>query len=451
MKYCVEVYEIMGESSVRNFEYCSGWRKDYHFTVYDHKLNAVDGTRYTKSFIVVKNKYNVIVAFTRLHTFVENYKDKVFVPVTANARNKMLYICMMLNYILINNYNRFKIDHIFKITKDSLEYFLRDFAQERLPNGNFRGKQTVEKCVDAVIQFFVHLRHKYGDFVLLKKEDLYTEKDFIKKYGRSYKKRIPNFRVNGFYNNESIFRDLPTKVFTIMLNLAFRYTPDIAFAICMQAFAGLRIGEVLNVRQEISPLGTSLMMTQIDGRTVRIEIDLTKELPMRSDGVICGRIKKERRQSVYPPFLNAFMVAYDFHRKFLSVREFEKDYCPMFINKNGKALTYDNYRAKFKNLIENHLRPYLLNSDDAECRIYGQLLYENNLGTHALRHWFTTQLVLYGEDVAQVQYWRGDKSPESSFVYLQNKGDLSKKLEESNNLLAETILKYGEELYDSEW
>jgi hypothetical protein len=71
-------------------------------------------------------------------------------------------------------------------------------------------------------------------------------------------------------------------------------------------------------------------------------------------------------------------------------------------------------------------------SDDPECSLYGQLLYENKLGLHSLRHWFSVQLVLHGEDIAQIQYWRGDKCPESAFVYLQNKGDLVRKLERTS-------------------
>ncbi len=83
----------------------------------------------------------------------------------------------------------------------------------------------------------------------------------------------------------------------------------------------------------------------------------------------------------------------------------------------------------------------LLNHEDAECRLYGQLLYENSLGSHCLRHWFTVSLVLMGEDVAQVQYWRGDSSPESALAYLQNKGELIRELAAANEGFAELLVK----------
>jgi len=115
----------------------------------------------------------------------------------------------------------------------------------------------------------------------------------------------------------------------------------------------------------------------------------------------------------------------------------------MFINNKGLAMTYDDYSNRFTSLVLNHFCAALLESPDPECRIYGQLLYENNLGLHALRHWFSVQLVLHGEDIAPIQYWRGDKNPTSVFAYLQNKGDLVKELESAGNLFAELLMTHG--------
>ena len=354
------------------------------------------------------------------------------------------YICMMLNYVLIQYYERFRIDHVFKINKEALDCFFRDYAQEELADGKYRGKPSVEKCVYAVTEFFRQLRREFGNYVLLTQADLYTENTVQNKYGKIKTKRLPTFQVKGIPKTDIAFRELPTKAFKILLNLAFRYAPDIAFAICLQAFAGLRAGEVLNVRQEGCPMGGGLIFTKIESRTIKVEIDLRREVAMRSDDVICGRIKRERRQCVYPPFLSAFVTAYEHHKRFLSMRTFEKEYCPMFTNNRGMAMTYVDYSRRFAALVDNHFRPVLLGCEDPECRIYGQLLYENRLGLHALRHWYSVQLVLHGEDIAQIQYWRGDKNPESAFTYLQNKGDLSRELECANDFLTEILMEQGE-------
>ena len=166
-----------------------------------------------------------------------------------------------------------------------------------------------------------------------------------------------------------------------------------------------------------------------------------------SDGAEIGRIKKERLQYVYPAFLGTFLQAYEMHKAYLNRVNFEAKYAPMFVNQNGKAMSYETYRNRFKMLVRDHLRPCLVNNSDPELRIYGQLLYENELGTHALRHWYTVQLVLRGENIANIQFWRGDKSPESAFLYLQNKGELVNELKETNERLLSGLLLLGGELH----
>lgn len=438
----------MDEKIIRIPKHPEEWRESYHYGLYNHRLITKDGLTYIRSFIVIRNNFGIIVRFTNLHNYACIYENKVFVPITSDAEARLHYICMMLNYVLIKHYDKFCIDHVFNVNREALECFFRDYALEKQPNGKYRGEQSIERCVYAVVAFFRKLRWKFGSHVVLKNEDLFTETTVYNKYGKSKKKKLPIFRVRGIPKTSEAFRELPTKAFKILLRLAFRYTPDIAFAICLQAFAGLRAGEVCNVRQEGAPMGSGLIFTRVESRIIKIEIDLTRELMMRSDGVVCGKIKKERIQCVYPPFLEAFVSAYEQHKRYLSTSNYEKEYCPMFINNCGVAMTYDDYARRFKSLVDNHFRVVLLECDDPECRIYGQLLYENSLTPHALRHWFSVQLTLKGEDIAQIQYWRGDKSPESAFVYLQNKGDLVRELETANHVLAEILMKRGESEID---
>lgn len=425
----------------------AGWRKNYHYAVYEHKLVTGDGLAYTRSFIVLKNQYGVIVRFTRLHNFAGVYENNVFRPLASDANAKMHYICMMLNYVLIDNYEIYRIDHVFKVTKEMLTCFFMDYALGLKSGGGHRGKQSIENCVHAVTLFYRKLIYKYGGYVTMKKGELYREAEVYTRNGKLVKKQVPDFQIRGVPENKDIFRDIPTKVLKILMNLAVRYRPDIAFTMGLEAFAGLRPGEVCNVRQEGSPKGSGIIFTWLDGRIVRAEIDLTHEFAMRSDGVVCGSIKKERKQSVYPPFLEAFQTLYGYHKAFLSTRTFETDFCPMFVNANGMAMTYENYFSRFQSLVDDHLRPILLSHSDPECRLYGQMLCENRLGPHALRHWFSVQLALRGEDVAQLQFWRGDKNPESAFDYLQNKGDLIRELAKTNELLAAFLIEEGASNY----
>jgi len=423
-------------------------RGDYRYGLYFHKQTALDGSIYTKPLIVLRNGYGDIVRFTRLHKFANASANKSFVTITSTGKERLYHVCSMLNYIIIEQYEQFKIDSIFEIDKNALNTFFQSYATEPDADGGFRAKITVEKCIGNIVEFFRKLKRHYGSKLQLDPNDLYSEQISLGKGRRKIVKRVPKFQVRGVAKTSDTFRELPTKAFKILLPLAFRYTPDIAFALCLQAFAGLRAGEVLNVRQESSPLGTGIVFTRLGSFVSKIEIDLTRKLNLRKDGVIVGGIKKFRTQCVYPPFIQAFYAAYEQHKTQIRAREFELDYSPMFVNSKGRAMTYKDYTYRFKHLVERHFRPALLESDDEEMQIYGQLLYENNLSLHSLRHWFSVQLVLHGEDIAQVQFWRGDKSPESAFAYLQNKGDLVRELETSSEFLTEILMNEGARLLE---
>ena len=110
---------------------------------------------------------------------------------------------------------------------------------------------------------------------------------------------------------------------------------------------------------------------------------------------------------------------------YMEGHKYEADYGALTINKQGKAITYNNYYKKFRKVV-GELIPELLKSDDAETVNYGHLLMETDISPHVFRHWFSVKLTLFGEDVAGLMYWRGDKVSESALTYLQNKGELEK-------------------------
>jgi len=416
-------------------------RTRYRYALYERRLIR-DGTiAYSRSFIVLKNQYGVIVHFSNFHRYVARYGDAVYRPLASDAREKLLYVCEMLNYVLVDRHDITGAGHVFQIKREMLEAFFRDYALIPLSNGNYRSRQSIEKCVSSVTMFFRRLCLEHGDYMAVSIDQLFVEKPVRGTRGKIVNKLVPDFQVRGIPENKSILRDIPTEAFAILLNQAFKHMPEIAFAICVQAFAGLRPGEAMSVRQEISPIKPGMTVSMIGGMIKSAEIDLSREYALRSDGVVCGRIKRERRQKVHPAFLQAFAVAYERHKAYLKSTGFEPAYCPMFVNRSGKAMTYAAYRGRFKKLVENHLRPALLDHVDAECRLYGLLLCEKPLGLHSLRPWSTVALVLMGEDVAQLQYWRGDASPESALSYLQNKGELVRALNAANNNFAELLIR----------
>ena len=422
--------------------------RQMRYAVYSYEAQTPDGIAYTRSFIVIKNGFDVIVKFTRFHEYAGVYDRRTFLPISADPKKKLSYICMMLNYVLVEMGEAYNIKHVFDITKDMLTDFFEDYALSPKDDGSHRSKDTVERCISAVTGFMYALRKRFGNYVVLTGQMLYREQVVVTDRGKKVLKSIPDFHIKGIDEHRDTFRDLPTKAFELLLPMAFIYAPDIAFAMCIQAFAGLRAGEAMNVRQVSSPLGQGLIITSIAGRVKNVSIDLRHVYTLRSDGIKVGRIKKPRTQHVYQRFLDAFYVGYDFHMKRLANRPCEEKYRPMFINEDGMAMSYDSYRKKFESLVNNHLRPTLLESDDPEMRIYGQLLCEHQLTPHSLRHWFTVQLVINQEDIGGIQFWRGDRNPQSAFEYLQNKGDLVNELKEADERLASLLMKVGEQVYE---
>lgn len=69
----------------------------------------------------MKNQYGVIVHFTRWHRLVGIYEEKVVHPISENNKNKMRYVCKMLNYILLEHYEIYgcEVGHSWEATINS--------------------------------------------------------------------------------------------------------------------------------------------------------------------------------------------------------------------------------------------------------------------------------------------------------------------------------------------
>ena len=115
----------------------------------------------------------------------------------------------------------------------------------------------------------------------------------------------------------------------------------------------------------------------------------------------------------------------------------------VFVNLHGNAMTYDNYRKTFARLVKDYFVPALLKSEDQTLRAYGNIVSEKGIQPEIMRHFFSYQLALRGVSVTDLQYFRGDRSPESSQVYLVNKSELMKQTKILGEAMTELILLAG--------
>ncbi|RGG66651.1 site-specific integrase [Eubacterium sp. AF17-7] len=406
-------------------------KNSYHFAIYNHKLVIGKNRLITRNFIVIKDKSGDIVCFTRLHNYVHSKRTNSAKSIADNGNNRTVFVVQFLNYIFFERYYDYGITKLIDITLEMIQDFFYTYGSEN-DSGVGRSRSTVNKCADSVIDFLLEFITKNKEHCVLEKENLVKDGYYYTKRGIKKYQTIPKVELIYSETPKVILRDMPDSVFKMILSYAASYYKDILMLIASSAFAGIRPSEACNVRQEISPLGPGIYISTSNGNAREIKIDLKKEYVLRSDLINVGGIKKEREQKVYPRFINAFMQCYRIYKEYMTNLKFEKEYMPLNVNRNGKAMTYATYLQKFRNMIKE-LIPIMLNSDNEEVQEYAHILLEHNISPHIFRHWFSVRLTLYGESVATLMYWRGDKSPESAITYLQNKSELSKRFQKIND------------------
>lgn len=404
------------------------------FSVYEHSLVLGDNLLISRKFIVLKDNNKHIVAWTDFHRYIKSGKRQIARKLTDDGNMRHYSVCKLLNYVFFDKYH---IKKLTELTVDMVKEYLNDYGMNRLPDdGDFgRTEATVNAHVRHIMDFLELLCEK--NKCHFTKRDLYKEEKVFNPRRRKVElRKVPVFEVLYTGKVKDIFRDMPDGVFNVFLDVIIQKHKDILMLAALGAFAGMRPAECCNVRRTDSPLGAGIRFVLVDGEVTDVIIDLTKEQNLRSDLKPVGKIKKERRQKIYPAFLRAFYDCYQIYMNYIEGQKYEADYGALTVNKQGKALTYNSYYQKFKEVVSDVI-PELLASNEPQLIDFAYQLQENNISPHIFRHWFSVQLTLRGEDVSGLMYWRGDKSPESALTYLQNKSDLVKQYAKVNEELFE--------------
>lgn len=215
----------------------------------------------------------------------------------------------------------------------------------------------------------------------------------------------------------------------LFLYEALKYDPDIALGVALQAYAGIREGEVVNLTcggyKEIHKQFNSLSA---------IELNLERIAPFFEDWnkkTNPGSIKVFRTQRVYDHFLNEVGFYHDEHIRRLEIKGYEVDNdAPLFRNAFGNAMTVQTYSGRVKSLFYNHLLPSLKATCDAnnvwaENAAHIETYEKEYPGAHMFRHWFTMYLYVKAKlSPAEIMKWRGDTSEISMLTYLHENSDL---------------------------
>lgn len=409
---------------------------DSRFKVYVHSFTFEDGQQIERPFIVLKDPDGSI-RFTDYHKYAVS-KSKRIRNITSNSIARCKAVAPLLNYCVY--YCGLK--SLKDLSVDMVKDYLRLYARRELPwddEDTHRSEDTVARTAIYIFDYCEQMIQDKGLHCRLKKNDLYTYVDKRdRRTGKVISVKTPVFDIECTGGRvRKIFRDMPDKAFEVLFQHIAEAHPELLGVAMLGAFCGLRPSEACNIRRVDSPLGPGLLFKEefIGGRSkvVEVEYDLRKEYTLRSDLISVGKIKKERKRKIPEIFLPAFVKTYNFYMQYLLRQKCEKEYCPFSVNKQGKAMTYASYLEKFHRMIKEEMIPIYLASDDAVLVLFGHMLMEHNLSPHVFRHWFTVQLVLAGMSIDQVQYYRGDNSPDSAFTYLQEKGDLERQYRKVTN------------------
>lgn len=409
-----------------------------HFTVYTYNFLFDDSKYVTRQFIVLKHS-DGILQFTDFHKYIGSPTSTVK-KFTSDGNSRFYFVVQLLNYAFFH----VGITKLDNITGTIISDFLNAYGMCKLPwdtEYTKRTESTVKRCIRTVLDFMELYLEDRKSNCLIKTSDLLKRVNRRDKHGRAIKVKIPKFKVIHNGSKRAIYRDIPNKAFWKLFNHIAAQHKDMLGLIMLSAFAGLRPSEACNVRLMDSPLGPGILFDMVNGEVQKIQIDLLTELNLRSDMVSVGKIKKERMQPVPDIFLEVFFEAYTLYMKYRAGKMFEKEYGPFTVNRNGKAITYENYRQKFHTIMSKEVIPLFLEDTDPDVVLFGRILLQHRLSPHVFRHWYTVQLVLSGiEEPGVLMHWRGDSSPESVLRYLQDKGELEKQYRKVNNEMFDYLM-----------
>ncbi len=340
-------------------------------------------------------------------------------------RKRAINVCKFLNFILWET----DVKAINDVTTNIIRKFLiwvKDNDEKEIC------QETWDKCKNDVFNFLIRIyednkltgefSYKSTDLRRLRKEKMPDSNRTIY-YDAKIGLGVKRPKGKGRKKNRYLSQDM----FDVMAKLAELYDPPLEIMMMLGAYAGLREGEIVNLTQD------SIKFPEWSNEN--IIIDLLNEASFFSNWkgkTEPGKIKKMRKQKMYPDFNDIFEEKYFAYVKSLENQGLwtgDTD-TPLFYNKWGNPLTVYSFQERMKRFFYTYFLPYL----EKECQITGDwdvigpyiYAYKKEYpGAHMLRHCFTMYLYKgVGLKSKEVSSWRGDSSEESMNEYITIYSDM---------------------------
>lgn len=391
---------------------------------------------------------------TKLYPCITLYDKKTGIPVcyplyerwylalnkdlsSETMRQQAAYICTFLNFVLWNT----DAGSLHELTINDIRAFLLDYRRTERgkddPDDFGRTKAGWNKGI-GVIYAFLHCYWESNKDELefsYSGDDLYTKRIHFDPQKKSRSDlEFNRFGVSPLSGKRGAPHTKKNRVLVegylpILIMAARKYDPMLALAIALQAYAGLREGEIVNLTRKSLKLIYGGF-----GRITRIRIDLRKPAHFSQNWKgkrSFGKIKIRRVQDVYPAFIDDLMVLIEEHERLLDFVEAGNGHDdPLFVNKQGNPMSVLVYSARAKALFYDHFLPSLSDMCErdgswAENAAYIEGYEKEYPGLHCLRHWFTNYLLCRARLAHdEISKWRGDSSPESMDDYVHANGEM---------------------------
>ncbi|MBZ9634645.1 hypothetical protein [Clostridium sp. FP1] len=373
------------------------------------------------NFLMLENQETLEIVTSEFTDFFY-HKDRLNKSINTKKNNYGTILLLYLNYIFFNRDNQLK--SIEDISLDIGKEFLNLYVYGDIGRNIIKSNDTIMKAENSLTSFYYWLNNQPKYKLKNIRKDMFV----IKTVTYVNRGLNTNIRIEKKCLDSIFTVEYPDKVekaklkkpseFLILtlIEVAKQFDPMLAFPIALQAFAGMRRGEVCQMARQ------RIINTQPFGRSICFCIDLQEELMLRDDGVRTGMIKRPRIQLVYEAFLPYLDKLFRDHLVILKQRGYDTNkYGAMIIGDNGKSMQTNRYAVRFDNLIHRLMNRILdmANKGNYQATLDKDLLLNYRMTPHSNRYFFT-QYVAQREPTHTLAMYRGDLNMNTALTYLKD-------------------------------
>lgn len=345
----------------------------------------------------------------KVHSSLSFILDDIWNRYQPNAKyTRANHIVQFLNWTLINkkylkNYNNLS-DLTLEMFMEYLKACYHDYDHD------------THKYVKKTLKPFYKAIRKHGII------NEYLEDDFINT--EFDKLPVSKFERNPMRHN------LPRDLIKILVDVCEIEAEDILLGVMFGIVGGCRVGELVNlIRNSVRKVGIYDFKIDIKDRMLRPDVKSTRTR---------GTPKVPRSQKIYYSYIGIELFG---EKKLKEVYEKHKinfkaidGSNALFVNSDGKAMTAKNFKERFGKVKKSFIKN-IEGSRNPVINAYAKKLKTDRWGVHILRGLFSW---LYAEKIGntakgikELQYARGDSSPESAMRYLADIDEMNRQQEKA--------------------